>query len=73
MPTFCVLVASISLMAFMGLVAYDVEPIGVLAIGIVVFLVMTLQFIVYGTHQCATSASRVCRAGVVSMLKVVQR
>jgi hypothetical protein len=31
-------------------------------IGVLVVLVMVLQFIVYGTHHCAMSALRVWRA-----------
>jgi hypothetical protein len=46
----------------MGLIAYDTWPIGVLVVGVVVAVVMTLQFTMYGVHQCATSASRVWRA-----------
>ena len=67
------LVSSMSLMAFLGLVAFDVSPIGVLVIGILVVLVMTIQFIVYGTHQCATSSVHVWRAGAISMVNAVKR
>jgi len=34
-------------------------------IGVLVVLVMFLQFIVYGTHQFAVSAVRIWRTGVV--------
>ena len=51
-------------MAFLGLVAYDVWPIGALVIGVLVVLLMALQFIVYGVHQFAASTLRVCRAGM---------
>jgi len=58
------LLSAMSLMAFLGLVAYDVWPIGVLVIGVLVALLMTLQFIVYGMHQFAAFALRAWRAGM---------
>ena len=61
MPTFCTLISSISLLFFVGLVAYDARPLGVVMIGVLVILVMMLQFIVYGTHYCATFVLRVWR------------
>jgi len=67
MPMFCMLLSSISLMAFLGLVAYDAWPIGVLVIVLLVVLVMFLQFIVYGTHQFAAYALNLWRAGRVSI------
>jgi len=48
MPTFCMLLSSLSLMFFLGLVAFEAWPIGVLVLGALVVLIMTLQFIVYG-------------------------
>ena len=56
------LLSTISLMAFLGLIAYDVWPIGVLVIGVLVVLAMVLQFIVYGMHQFGVSALRIWRA-----------
>jgi hypothetical protein len=73
MPTLCVMTASISLLGFMGLVAYDAGSIGVLIVGVVVFLVMTLQFTMYGTHRCAVFALHICKAGTVLMVNVVRR
>jgi hypothetical protein len=60
-------------MTFLGLVAFDASPVGVLVIGILVVLVMTMQFIVYGTHRFARSSLRVWRAGAISMVNVVER
>jgi hypothetical protein len=57
-------------MIFVGLVAYDARPLGVAVIGVLVILVMMLQFIVYGTHRCATLALRVWRTGVVRASEV---
>ena len=65
------LLSTISLMAFLCLVAYDVWPIGVLVIGVVVVLAMVLQFIAYGMHQFVVSALRVWRVGMDAMGKVV--
>ena len=62
------LLSSTSLMAFLVLVAYDAWPVGVLVIGVMVILVMMLQFIVYGVHQFFASALRICGAGVVSVI-----
>jgi len=68
MPTFCMLLSSISIMAFLGLVAYDAWPVGVLVIGVLVILVMILQFIVYGMHLFAAFTLRIWRAGVASVI-----
>ena len=65
------LVSSILLMTFLNLVAYDASPIGVLVIVILVVLVMTVQFIVYGTHQFAATFPQV-RAGAISMVNAVE-
>ena len=65
------LLSTISLITFLVLVAYDVWPIGVLVIGVLVMLLMALQFIVYGIHQSAASALRVWRAGMDSMGNIV--
>ena len=67
------LVSSTSLMTFLGVVAFDASPVGVLVIGILVVLVMTIQFIVYGTHRFATSSLHVWRVGALSMANAVTR
>ena len=59
-------------MFFLRLIAFDASPIGVLTIGISVVLVMTIQFIVYGMHQFATSSLHIWRAGVFSMVNIVK-
>jgi hypothetical protein len=66
------LVSSISLMCFLGLIAFDALPAGVLVIVVLVVLVMTIQFIVYGTHQFVTSTLHVWRAGAIPMVNVVE-
>jgi len=70
MPTLCTLISSISLMSFLGLIAYDARPTGVLVIGVLIILVMFLQFIVYGTHQCVTFALQFWRSGMVRASEV---
>ena len=60
-------------MAFLGLVAFDASPVGALVIGILVVLVMTVQFIVYGAHRFAASSLRVWKAGAISMANAVAR
>jgi len=57
---------------FLGLVAYDVWPIGVTVIWVLVVLIMLLQFIVYAIDQISASASHVWKAGRNVMGKVVQ-
>jgi len=65
------LLSTISLAVFLVVVAYDVWPIGVLVIGVLVVLLMALQFIVYGMHQFAASALRIWRAGMDLMGNIV--
>jgi len=62
MPTLCMLVASILLMAYLGLIAYNGSSVGVLVLALSVVLVMLFQFIVYGTHQVFTFTLNVWRA-----------
>lgn len=59
-------------MVFLGLVTYDVWPIGVLVIGFLVVLVMLLQFIVYGMHQFSASVLHIWAAGRHLMGRAVQ-
>jgi len=59
-------------MAFLLLIAFDASPLGVLMIGILVILVMTMQFIVYGTHQFALSTLRVWKAGATATVNFVK-
>ena len=69
MPTFCMILSSVSIMAFLGLVAYDAWPVGVLVIGVLVILVMMLQFVIYGMHQFVTSTLRIWRGGAASFIR----
>jgi len=60
-------------MVFLGLIAFDASPAGVIVIGILVGLVMALQYIVHGTHKFAALALHVWRAGAIPMVNVVKR
>ena len=62
------LLSSISLMTFLILIAYDAWPVGVLVIGVLVILVMILQFVVYGMQQFIEFALRIWRAGAASVI-----
>jgi hypothetical protein len=64
------LISSTSLTSFLGRMAYDARPLGVLVIGVLVVLVIMLQLIMYVTHHCATSALRVLRAGAIRASEV---
>ena len=66
------LLSTISLVVFLGLVAYDVWPIGVSVIGVLVVLMMLLQFIVYAMDQFSASALHIWTAGRKLMGQVVQ-
>jgi len=52
-PAFCTLISSASLMVFLGLVAYDIWPKGVLVLGITVVIGMCFQFLIYYSQRCA--------------------
>ena len=66
------LLSTISLVVFLGLVAYDVWPIGVSVIGVLVVLMMFLQFIMYAMHRFSASTLHIWTAGWNAMDKVVQ-
>jgi len=70
MPTFCALISSMSLMASLGIIAYDGGSKCVVVIGVVVVLIMTLQFIVYAVDQFIASALHAWRAVAALMVKL---
>ncbi|KAG6836570.1 hypothetical protein H0H93_006674 [Arthromyces matolae] len=51
-PALCTFCSATALMVFMGLVAFEVWPTGVLLTCFVIGIVMTLQFLVFGAHWC---------------------
>ena len=66
------LLSAISLVVFLGLVAYDVWPIGVLVIWVLVVLMMLLQFIMYGMHHFSAFSLHIWTAGRNVMGEAVQ-
>ncbi|KAF9524634.1 hypothetical protein CPB83DRAFT_886178 [Crepidotus variabilis] len=70
-PTLCMFIASLSLMAFLGLVAFNTWPQAVLAFCFLVGVVMTLQFLVYGVHIAAKTVATGGRAGGRQVLRAV--
>jgi hypothetical protein len=48
MPAICMLISTFALMAFLGLVAFEVWPQGVLAVSFFIGIIMSLQFLVFG-------------------------
>ncbi|TFK72754.1 hypothetical protein BDN72DRAFT_792046 [Pluteus cervinus] len=66
-PAFCMFASSVALMLFLGMVAFDVWPQGVLVTCFLVGLVMTMQFLVYGVHWTATRVVQGSRAAVRKM------
>ena len=67
------LLSTISLVVFLGLVAYDLWPIArVSVIGVLVLLMMLLQFFVYAMDQIFVSALHIWTAGRQLMSQIVQ-
>ena len=67
------LLSAVSLMLFLGLVAYGAWPQAVLVISFLVGFIMTLQFLVYGIHWCAVKVMQGGRAGTRGIFTVAQR
>lgn len=49
----CMFCSALSLMAFLGFVAFEVWPQGVLVVCFFVGVIMSLQFLVFGVHWFA--------------------
>ncbi|KAF9460600.1 hypothetical protein BDZ94DRAFT_892363 [Collybia nuda] len=67
LPSICLFLSAVFLMAFLTLVAFDAWPEGVLAVSFLVGFIMTLQFLAYGTKcvfdgtiMCISSVRRIC-------------
>ncbi|KDQ31513.1 hypothetical protein PLEOSDRAFT_23374 [Pleurotus ostreatus PC15] len=60
-PCFCMLVSAVSLLGFLGRVAYNVWPEGVIVACFFVGMLMTLQFLAKGAVLCVHAASGVRR------------
>ncbi|KAH6914864.1 hypothetical protein BKA70DRAFT_557266 [Coprinopsis sp. MPI-PUGE-AT-0042] len=50
-PTLCMVASALSLMGFLGLVAFELWPRGVVVVSFMVGVILSLQFLVYGCHQ----------------------
>jgi hypothetical protein len=64
--------SAVSLMLFLGLVAYEAWPQAVLVISFLIGFLMTSQFLAYGAHWCAVKVMQGGRAGTRGVLTVVQ-
>ncbi|KAJ8455138.1 hypothetical protein ONZ45_g19039 [Pleurotus djamor] len=60
-PCFCMLISAISLLGFLGRVAYNVWPEGVIIACFVVGMLMTLQFLAKGAVVCVNAVRGVNR------------
>jgi hypothetical protein len=66
------LISALALMAFLGLVAFEVWPQGVVVVCFFVGLIMSLQFLVYGAHWCANkivAGGKASKEGVVTVVR----
>jgi len=72
-PSFCMFISAFSLMGFLGLVAFDAWPYGVMAVSFLVGVVMSLQFLVFGAHWCATRVVEGGMAGRRGVVRVMRR
>ncbi|TFK35298.1 hypothetical protein BDQ12DRAFT_688289 [Crucibulum laeve] len=72
-PALCMFISALSLMGFLGLVAYDAFPQGVIVVCFLVGVVMSLQFLVYGVHRCVSLVAEGGRRGGRSVMGVVRK
>ena len=66
-------ISAFCLMSFLALVAFDAWPHGVIAVSFLVGVVMSLQFLVFGAHWCATRVVEGGMAGGRGVVRVVRR
>ena len=59
-------------MGFLGLVAFNAWPEGVIAVCFLVGVVMSLQFLVFGAHWCARRVVEGGKASTRSVVRVVR-
>ncbi|KAF8803090.1 hypothetical protein BYT27DRAFT_7195962 [Phlegmacium glaucopus] len=71
-PALCMFISAFCLMGFLGLVAFNAWPQGVIAVCFLVGVVMSLQFLVFGAHWCATRVVEGGRASGRSVVRVVR-
>ncbi|KAF8066531.1 hypothetical protein FPV67DRAFT_1417668 [Lyophyllum atratum] len=69
-PVICLFASALALMVFMGLVAFQVWPMGVLVTCFFIGIIMTLQFLVFGAHWCALRIASGARRSVIFCRRV---
>jgi len=72
-PALCMFISALTLMGFLGLVAFNAWPQGVIAVCFLVGIVMSLQFLVFGAHWCATRVVEGGKASTRGVVRVVRR
>ena len=72
-PSLCMFISASCLMAFLGLVAFNAWPYGVMAVSFLVGVVMSLQFLVFGAHWCATRVVEGGKVGSRGVVRVMRR
>lgn len=60
-------------MSFLGLVAFEAWPSGVLVVSFFIGVIMSMQFLVFGAHWCATKVAEGGRAGRKGVVSVVRK
>ncbi|KAF9548083.1 hypothetical protein CPC08DRAFT_823567 [Agrocybe pediades] len=71
-PALCMFISSLSLMVFLGVVAFEAWPQGVLFVSFFVGIIMTLQFLAYGVHWVGTTVAEGSRKGGRGVVLVVR-
>ncbi|KIL71154.1 hypothetical protein M378DRAFT_154629 [Amanita muscaria Koide BX008] len=71
-PALCMVISGVSLMLFLGLVAYEAWPQAVLVISFFIGLMMTLQFLAFTAHWCAMKIVQGGKAGTRTIRTVVK-
>jgi len=70
-PAFCMFISAVSLMGFLGLVAFEAWPQGVIVVFFFVGVVMSMQFLVYGVHMAARTVANGGRASGRQVVRAV--
>jgi len=64
-------ISAVSLMGFLGLVAFNAWPQGVTVVFFFVGIIMSLQFLVYGVHMAARTVANGGRASSRQVVRAV--
>ncbi|KAF8957702.1 hypothetical protein BDZ97DRAFT_1951081 [Flammula alnicola] len=71
-PALCMFISAVSMMGFLGMVAFDAWPQGIIVMCFLVGLIMTLQFLVFSAHWCVKRVAQGGRAGGMQVVRAVQ-